>query len=413
MKLKPPAIFLSVLLGFSINVVEGGDWPWWRGPTRDGHADPNQDPPIEFNEKTNLKWAVDIPGRSHGSACVVGDLVFYAAADEAGIQFMNALDRKTGRPKWRTTVHIGGLTQKSNKKASWASGTPACDGERVFISFVNGDAVKTTAFQAGDGKQLWQTKITDYKIHQGYGSSPAIWENLVIVSADNKSGGALAGLDRESGDIAWKVDRAKMPNYPSPVILEAAGKTQLFMTGTEKVSSFDPLTGETFWEIDGATTECVTTTVTDGKHIYSSGGYPKNHVAAIAADGSGKIVWEVTDRVYVPSMVVKDGHLYAVADSGVAICWDAATGDEKWKGRLGGTFSGSTTLVGDKIYAASESGEVYVFRADPGGLEILAKNKVGDEIFSTPSICGGEIFLRVAFYDGETRSEKMMCFGRP
>ncbi len=165
------------------------------------------------------------------------------------------------------------------------------------------------------------------------------------------------------------------------------------------------------WEIEGATTECVTSTPTDGTHIYSSGGYPKSHVAAIAADGSGKIVWETNDRVYVPSMLVKDGFLYATMDSGVAICLDAATGEEKWKGRLGGNFTSSPVLVGDRIHAVNESGDYYIFQADPAGFRILAKNKVGDEVYATPSVSGGNVFLRVAFYEGETRSEKLICFG--
>ncbi|MEQ1840695.1 MAG: PQQ-binding-like beta-propeller repeat protein, partial [Verrucomicrobiales bacterium] len=180
---------------------------------------------------------------------------------------------------------------------------------------------------------------------------------------------------------------------------------------TDKVTSLDPSTGKVNWEIDGATTECVTSTPTDGKHIYSSGGYPKNHVAAIVADGSGKIAWETNDRVYVPSMLVKDGMLYATMDSGVALCLDAATGEEKWKGRLGGNFSASPVLVGDQIHAVNEEGDYFVFKADPTGLEIVAKNKVGDEVYATPGICGKEIFLRVAFYEGAKRSEKLVCYG--
>ncbi|MCB1079531.1 MAG: PQQ-binding-like beta-propeller repeat protein, partial [Verrucomicrobiae bacterium] len=176
--------------------------------------------------------------------------------------------------------------------------------------------------------------------------------------------------------------------------------------------SFDPLTGKTLWEIEGATTECVTSTVTDGERIFTSGGYPKNHVAAVAADGSGKVVWETNDRVYVPSMLIKEGNLFAVMDGGIAICWDSATGKERWKARLGGNFTSSPVMVGDRIYAANESGTLYVFKADPNGLEVLAENHLGNEIFSTPAICGDEVFLRVAFYEGEKRREKLFCFGK-
>jgi outer membrane protein assembly factor BamB len=405
------ALFAATL--FSALPTSAGDWPWWRGPNHDGSTASDASPPTAFGEEKGIQWSVPLPGRGHGSACVAGDRVYLATADEeTQIQAMHGFDRATGKLLWTTVIHEKGLTQKINKKASWASVTPACDGERVYINFLSGDAVYTTALDL-DGKKLWQTKITDYLEHQGYGSSPAIHGDLVIVSADNKgaTGGAVCGLDRKTGEVKWLHARAALPNYASPVVLEVAGKTQLFLTGLEKVTSLDPLTGKVNWEIDGATTECVTTTPTDGKHIYSSGGYPKNHVAAIAADGSGKVVWETNDRVYVPSMLVKDGRLYATMDSGVALCLEAATGKELWKGRLGGNFSASPVLVGDQIHAVSESGDYFIFKADPGGLEIVAKNKVGDEVFATPSIAGNQIFLRVADYEGEKRNERLVCFG--
>ncbi len=410
-----PRSLFALVLAFTLlpSPAMADDWPWWRGPMRDGHADPNQSPPVSFSATENVRWVAEIPGRGHGSATVVGDQVFLAAADpEKETQSVRSLDRKTGQLLWETVVHEGGWPKKANKKASQASSSLACDGERLFISFFNDEAVYATALDLS-GKQLWQTKIADYKVHQGYGASPAIYESLVIVSADNKSGkGAICGLDRKTGEIVWKVERPKVPNYASPIILKAAGKTQLVFTGCDLVSSFDPLTGEKIWEIDGATTECVTSTVTDGQHVFTSGGYPKNHVSAVAADGSGKVVWESKERVYVPSMLVKDGYLYGVMDAGIAVCWNAATGEEIWKERLGGTFSSSPVLVGEVIYAANESGDVFVYRADPENFEILAKNRLGDEIYSTPAICGGEIYLRVAEYEGDERREKLYCLAK-
>ena len=358
------------------------DWPWWRGPSRNGVAAAEASPPVDFGTEKGVKWSVDLPGRGHGSACVVGDRIYLATADEEKqLQAMHAFDRATGKTLWSTVVHQNGMTQKSNLKGSWASATPACDGERVYINFLSGDAVYTTALDL-DGKQIWQTKISDYILHQGFGSSPALYENLVIASADNKSGGAVAALDRKTGAVVWNHERVALPNYTSPVILEVAGKTQLFLSGTDKVTSLDPATGQKNWEIDGATTECATSTPTDGKHIYTSGGFPKNHVAAVAADGSGQVVWETKNKVYVPSMLIKDGLLYATEDSGVALCLDAATGEEKWKGRLGGNFTASPVLVGDDIHAVNEEGDYFIFKADPAGLKIVVKNKIADQVYA-------------------------------
>ena len=120
---------------------------------------------------------------------------------------------------------------------------------------------------------------------------------------------------------------------PLPVIFRLQGKEQLILTGCDLVTSLDPSTGQLNWEFDGATTECVSTPVTDGIHIFTSGGYPTNHVSAMRADGTGEVVWKNKTRVYVPSMIIKDGHLYAATDGGIGYCWNSAT--EKPSGGAG------------------------------------------------------------------------------
>ena len=187
----------------------------------------------------------------------------------------------------------------------------------------------------------------------------------------------------------------------------------MFLTGCNLVSSFDPRTGEKLWEHDGATTECVTSTVTDGNVIITSGGYPKNHMSAIKADGSQKEpVWENKSRVYVPSMLIRDGYLYGVLDAGIAACWKVDTGEEVWKERLGGTFTSSPVLVGENIFVTNESGTTHIFKASPKGFELVGENKLGDEAMATPVFCGNRIYTRVAHQDGDTRQEMLYCLGK-
>jgi outer membrane protein assembly factor BamB len=386
------------------------DWPCWRGPHGNGQAAADQTPPTKWSAKENILWKSKIPGRGHSSPIVVGNQIFLTSADDkAQIQWVICYDATTGEQKWQKEIHKGGFEFK-NAKASMASSTPACDGKRIYVTFVNHHAAYTTALDL-NGAQLWQTKITDYEEHQGYGSSPAIYGSLLLVSADNKAGGAIAGLDRESGKIVWRVDRPKKPNYASPVVVRVADKDQLLLIGCDLVTSLDPTSGKSIWEIDGATTECVTSTMTDGKSIFTSGGYPENHVSAVSADGSGKVVWKTNARVYVPSMLLKDGHIYAALDAGVATCWDAATGKEKWKGRLGGTFSSSPVLVGDVIYATNEAGKTYLFKADPAKFQLLGSNQLGDEVFATPTIVRSRIYHRVAERVDGQRQEMLYCIG--
>ncbi len=391
--------------------VDAGDWPWWRGPNRNGTAPAEQSPPTQFSESENVLWKVNLPGRGHGSPTVFGDKVFLVTADEtSGSQSVVCVDRGTGETKWNKVVHETGGMWK-NSKASAASCTPACDGQRVFVNFPNSDALITTALDL-DGNQLWQTSVSAYEVHQGYGASPALYKDMVIVTSDNKLGGAVAALDRSTGEVVWRQTRPSKPNYSSPVLVHADGRDQLILTGCDLVVSYDPSTGEVVWETEGATTECVTSTVTDGQLIYTSGGYPKNHVSAVRADGSNTLVWENSSRLYVPSLLIRDGYLYGVLDEGIAFCWSAATGEEKWKSRLGGNFSSSPVLVGDQVYATNESGEFFVFAAQPDSFKKIAKNKLGDQVFATPTIVNSQIFHRVAHLDqsGE-RQEVLYCLG--
>ena len=401
--------FFSSGIVFGESFPKADDWHRWRGPEQTGVAQAGQSLPMKWGDSENVLWKAPVPGRGHGTPIVVGTQVVLATADEEKeVQSVLCYDRASGKRLWQTVVHRGGF-MKRNKKASQASGSLACDGERFFINFANGGGAHATALSR-DGKILWQTTVPDYVVHQAYGSSPTPYKELLLVTADNKKAGAVAALDRVSGRIVWKVKRPKKPNYPSPVVLQVAGREQLVVTGCDLVTSLDPSTGKKLWEIPGATTECVTTTVTDGLHVYSSGGYPKNHVSAVRADGSGKVAWRNNVRVYVPSMIVRGGYLYGIADAGVAYCWKSDTGEEIWKGRLGGTFSASLTLADNRLYA-NEAGECFVFEASPKAFKLMAKNKLGDEIFASPVLCGNRLYQRVAHRDGSKRRETLYCIG--
>ncbi len=417
---------LVVIVGFAASAAQPtapdaatfgpADWPCWRGPTCDGIANPEQQPPLKWSETENILWKSPVPGRGHGSPIIVGERIFLATADhETDVQSLACYERGTGKLLWSSAVHKGGFTKgshvkASNPKSSYASSTPACDGKRVFINFFNVDAVTTTALDL-DGKQLWQTKVSGYVMHQGFCSSPMIYHALVLVSTDNKGGGVIAELDRATGEIVWKQERPKMNSYASPIVLDVAGRPQLVLGGCERITSLDPATGSPLWEIPGSTIECVTSTVTDGKNVIISGGWPRGHTSAIRGDGSGKIVWENKTRSYVPSMLASGGHLYAVNDDGIVTCWKCATGEKAWSARFEGPFSASLVLVGERIYATNEAGRTYVFRATPEKFDLLAENWLGDNMLSTSAICGGRIYMRGAVWQDGRRQEMLYCVG--
>lgn len=391
--------------------VSEADWPWWRGPQHNGIAPSGQNPPLTWSNSSNIVWKLAVPGRGHGSPIVVGDQVIITCADtDRKVQSVLCVDRKSGRQIWETVVHKEGLDIRQNDKSSMASASAACDGERIFVNFLNADSVFMTALDRS-GNIVWQQKLSGYVNHQGFGSSPLLYGSLVIGVSDNKGGGAIVAMDRKSGNIEWRKERPAKPNYPSPVIFHVGGRDQMFLTGCDLVTSLNPLNGDVLWEIEGATTECVTTTVTDGTHIFTSGGYPKNHVSAVVATGKPALAWEHPSRTYVPSLLCRDNRLLAVMDAGIAVCWNSQTGKELWKGRLEGTFSSSPVLVNDLIYVTNEAGVTFVFRFSVDQLDIVGTNSLGDSVFATPAICGSRIYNRIGVTANGKRQEFLVCLG--
>jgi len=386
------------------------DWPVWRGLHGNGHAQAVDGLPITWSAIRNVVWKTPIPGRGHSTPTIVGNRIYLATADgNKQVQSVLCLDKDTGKLIWATPVHKGKFVKGGNKNASQASSAVVCDGTQLYVNFPNDNKIHTTALSR-EGKVLWQTAVSDYKIHQGYGTSPMVYQGVVVTKADSKGGGAIAGLNKKTGAVIWKHRRPKLPNYTTPVMVTAHGKLQMVFAGGELITSLDPLTGKKHWEFPGSTQECVATAVTDGKRIFVSGGWPKNHIAAIEADGSGKITWQNTARVYVPSMLMKNGHLYATMDAGFATCWDSATGRELWKERLGGAFFASPVLVGERIYATNLAGKTFVYSTDPKKFKLLATNQLGNEVYASPIVSGNRLYLRVAFKDPK-RQEYLYCIG--
>jgi len=404
-------IALSHSLTAAPSLLSSTDWPMWRGLNGDGHAKEIAGLPLKWTDSRNVAWKIALPGRGHSTPTIVGNRIYLATAEtEKQRQSVLCFEKDTGKLIWKTTVHKGNFVKGGNKHKSDASSSVVCDGEQLYVSFPNDNKIQTTALSM-KGKVLWQRAVADYIIHQGFGTSPTVYRDVVVAKADSKEiGGAVVGLNKKTGQIIWKIRRPKYPNYTTPVMITAHGKLQMVFAGAELITSIDPLTGKKHWEFPGSTQECVATAVTDGKRIFVSGGWPKNHIAAIEADGSGKITWQNSARVYVPSMLMKDGHLYAAMDAGFAACWDSATGKELWKERLGGAFFASPVLVGERIYATNLAGKTFVYSTDSKEFKLLATNQLGNEAYASPIVSGNRLYLRVAV-KGAKRQEYLYCIG--
>lgn len=389
------------------------DWPWWRGPNRNGKS-LSSSAPTTFAE-TDAVWKVSVPGRGHASPIVVGERVYLATADERQkIHSVSAFERATGKSAWAVEINKGGFPAKNHPKNTEASPTLACDGERLYGAYYHHDKVEAVAVDL-NGKIAWKQLVCPFRprtFEYGYGPSPILYGDTVIISAEYDGSSFITALDRKSGKPAWKIKRSPMISFSTPMIAHVAGRDQLLISGAMKVSSYDPQNGKLIWAVDGTTAATCGTMVWDGDVVFASGGFPKAETLAVKADGSGQILWQNNQKCYEQSMLAHDGHLYGLTDGGVMFCWRGSDGREMWKERLKGPVSASPVLADGNIYWANELGTLYVFKATPERFDLVAQNQIGNDSFASPAICGGQVFLRVAETSGQGRQEYLYCFGK-
>jgi outer membrane protein assembly factor BamB len=384
-----------------------GDWPWWRGPARNNHA-VGPSPPTKWSDTENVIWKVDIPGRGHATPILWGERVFIATADDIDeTQSLLCLSRADGSLLWNKQIHHGEFIS-SHDKGSHASCTPACDGERVICVFAIDDAVWASALDLA-GNLQWQEKVGPFLSKHGYGTSPVIYKSLVIMAVDHDGEGYVSALDRATGEVVWRTKRLREASFATPNIAHVAGRDQLLLSGQDRVVSYDPATGEEIWTCAGSANSTANTMAASGDHVFASGGWHQTGVIAIRADGSGDVsgshvAWTDTAKMYVPSPVVAGELLIGVRDEGIVVGYEIASGDKLWAKRLRSNIgvSASPVLLDDLAYLPNEAGEVFVFRA-AREFELIAINPMNEEIYASPVIAGGRIYLRTL--------TKLYCIG--
>ena len=374
-------------------------WPCWRGPRGDGTC-------IEKNVPTNWDpagaiWKVELPGKGHASAIVWGSRVFTVTAlPEMRQRVLLCLDRDTGKILWQQTV-VRGPLEKLHKENSYASGTPATDGERIYVTFRVGDEIIVAAHDFASGKQLWLVRPGTHDGGWGFSNEPVLYKDKVIVDGDSKGDSFLIALDREDGKTLWRVNRSnKGISYSAPLIRELAGRIQLIQCGDRCVTGFDPDTGEELWKVDGPSEEFVATPVYSEKAglVFISSSWPKRFIFAIRPDGTGNvtqthIAWQDTEGApYVPSLIVAGDFLLSVNVSGVAFCYEAATGKVLWQENLG-RHHASPVLVDGLVFMINDNGEVNVIKPGPE-FDSIAKYELGEMCYASPAISDGQVFLR-------------------
>lgn len=378
--------------------ADANDWPWWRGPNLNNHMPANQNPPTKWSEKENVLWRVELPGRGHGTPCIVGQRIFLGGGDAKQQKiWIQCLDRTSGKTLWQTDIYQGAFP-KTHGDNSPASATVACDGQRVYLPYQTSEAICLAALDL-DGKPVWNKTLGKYWSIQGYSASAVLYKSAVIVPVDGNTGNVLVATHRKTGEVVWRVNRPDGESYSSAAIADLAGRRQLVIVGGFKTRSYDPENGKLLWECDGPADRCTATAVCGENMVFATSGYPQKNLLAIRADGSGNVTashvaWKVEKKIpYVPTPLLHEGLLYALSDQGLLRCYEAQTGKIVWEHDLKAPFYSSPVLAGGKLFAFDRRGKSYVMKAGRE-FELLSTNALPDGAFATPVILGGKIYVR-------------------
>jgi outer membrane protein assembly factor BamB len=418
--------FLYLLLAVPV-IAASDDWPGWRGPSRNGIS-PLKDLPTSWSPGHNISWKVPVPGRGHSSPVVWGTHVFlttdfegefvpnkvvpthmlkgqpFRNPDSNGADHKHTLqvlcyDTGTGKQLWARTVHSGEVYDEVHRVADYATSTPATDGTYVYAAF-GAEGYYKLDF---NGNQIWKVDLGKIDtLGYGYGPSPVLYENKVIILADQDDSqkSFIAALSTADGKVLWKTLRGTTNTWGTPVLVDVSGRKQLIVDGGSNIAAYDPRDGKELWRADGPNGVIVHTPVFGAGMVFASTGHPRKNTLAIRlspADGENRVAWSYTKGTsYVPSPLYYDGYLYLMSDSGMITCLDAKTGEPKYESqRLPDPtqFTSSMVAFDGKILVTSEEGDTYIVKAGPA-FTVLQKNSVGEPVVASLALAGDSIYIR-------------------
>ncbi|MFP5260679.1 MAG: PQQ-binding-like beta-propeller repeat protein [Blastocatellia bacterium] len=409
---------------------EGSNWPQWRGPAGQGVSE-EKGLPTEWSDTKNVEWKTPIPGRGHSSPIVWGNRIFLTTAVEGPTvpdhkpykhmirdrEFTHpdwtgsdhsytfkliCVHADTGKIVWERTAYDGPVFDHRHRRNTYASPTPTTDGKYVY-AFFGSEGLYCYDF---NGKAVWKASLGGIpQLGMGPGSSPVIYGNLLIVTADQDGGESsyITALDKATGRQVWKTPRNNHASWATPVLVKTDRRVELVVSGSETAVSYDPATGKELWRCKGVESHAIPTPVVSGDIAVLSAGSQAKRAMAIRLGGTGditdsaNILWKYQKgTAYVPSPILYGDYVYLMTDAGILTCIDVKTGEVKYEGGrvpVPAKFMASPVAFDGKILLTSEDGDTFVLKAGPT-FEVVRTNSLAEPVFASPAIARGKIFIR-------------------
>ncbi len=414
-------LLLSFLAAPSFAAVE--NWPQFRGPRGDGHAE-TTGLPVEFSETEKVKWKTPINGKAWSSPVILGEQVWLTNANETGTELsVLCLEKATGKVVREQLLFKVATPQEAHRFNSYASPTPAMEEGRIYVTF---GSPGTACLETSTGKVLWQRTDLECNHFRGAGSSPILWKDFLIMNFDGSDLQYLVALDKKTGKTVWKTNRSVdyqdlgpdgkpkadgdfRKAFATPHVAEVNGRPVLFSSGAKAHYAYNPQDGKELWRVEEPAQHSASTRPVIGHgFVYFLTGFSKGQLLAVklppagfpaapAALDESAVPWRIKKSVpSKPSMLLVDDLIYMIDDGGIATCLDAKTGEDVWRERVQGNFSSSPIYCDGRIYIASEEGKVAVL-ATGRQFKLLAENKIADGpqgIMASPAVSGKALFYR-------------------
>jgi len=310
-----------------------------------------------------------------GSPILSGDLVVLLCDQRSGA-FLIALDRQTGRLRWRR--------ERPQAVEGWA--TPIAfrrlTGTRETELIVLG-STRLESYARDTGEPRWWVPLGS----SGSMGTPVVSGETLFVSTLGSTDPALPPFQ----SYLEKFDTNKDGRL-SPRELSA-----------------DKELGEHFGWIDADGDDSITETEWNTTRDLAVGDYGVIAVRPAGASGkleSSAVVWRFQKNLpYISAPLIYQDVLYLVKTGGIITSLDPATGRALKQGRSPealGEYFASPVAADGKVFLANVEGKITVLKASPQW-EVLSVNDLGDEIHSTPALSGGRLYVR-------TRAA-IYCFG--
>lgn len=422
---------------FVLNADADDNWPQFRGPTMNAAVADNPNLPESWSTTENVEWATDIPGLGWSSPIVWGNKIFLTTVGATGdfeqpksglykpfgnkvppdiehSWYVYCVDLESGDILWRKVVNKGKPVVSRHPKNTYASETPATDGERVYALF--GD-LGLYCFDF-DGNELWRKEFEPKKTKYDYGAaaSPVVYDGKVIVIYDNEEASYIATFDAKTGEEVWRSERDEISSWASPFVWENDLRTEIVTNGKKRIRSYD-LDGKLLWDLDGRMSwACIATPFASHGLVYVNSGYfgdKHRPVYAIRPGASGDITlgddetsnefiawYQPQAGNYNTSPLIYRDHYYSLLDLGFLECYNPVTGDPVYartkiakKGEGRANFTASPWAYNGKVFCLSEQGKTYVVEAGPE-FKVARINDLEEMCMSSPAIVGDRLLIR-------------------